>query len=166
MHSPVLRISQPGPCRRPRVVLALLALALPLALGGCGQGPEARAGGGALLTVGARRAAPPPARLRSGAALARRAASAYARGAYRRRPPRLLAETPQVAAALAAAAKRVPRVRRGLHPALLGLEIWAVAVDRMSATARIGDGRFPPFTVGIELGRRRRWIVVAVSLPD
>jgi hypothetical protein len=119
------------------------------------------------LAVGARRAAPPPARLGSGAALARRAATVYAHGAYRRRPPRLPAETPQVAADLAAAAKRVPRVRRGLRPELLGLEVRAVAVDRISATVRIGDGRFQPFTVGIELGRlRRRWAIVAVSLPD
>jgi hypothetical protein len=118
------------------------------------------------LTVGARRGAPPPARLRSGALLARRAASAYGAGAYRRRPPILPEETGPVSSAVAAAAGRVPRSRRRLRPELRGLRLHAIGVDRIVATAEVGDGVSPPFTVGIELHWRRGWRVVAISLPD
>jgi hypothetical protein len=123
-------------------------------------------GGGELLTVGARRGAPPPARLRSGARLARRAAETYAAGAYRRRPPVLPEETGSVASAIAAAAGRVPLSRRRLHPELRGLRLHAIGVGRVVATAEVGDGVSPPFTVGIELRWRSGWRVVAVSLPD
>jgi hypothetical protein len=116
--------------------------------------------------VGARRGAPPPARLRSGALLARHAAAAYAAGAYRRRPPVLPEETGPVASAIAAAAGRVPRSRRRLRPELRGLRLRPVGVDRIAATAVIGDRVFPPFTVGIELHWRGGWRVVAISLPD
>jgi hypothetical protein len=160
------RTSPPGRRRRSRVVLAAIGLSLCLATGGCGPGPEVRVGGGELLTVGARRAAPSPARLRSGAALARRAAAVYARGAYRRIPPLLPRQTGPVASALAAAARRVPPARRGMHAGLLRLRVQAIGADRLSATASIGDGVFPPFTVGLGLHWRRGWRVVAIALPD
>jgi hypothetical protein len=160
------RTSHPGRRRRSRAVLTAAVLSLCLATAGCGPGPEVRVGGGELLTVGARRGAPPPARLRSGALLARRAASAYAVGAYRRRPPVLPKETGSVSSAIAAAARRVPRSRRGLHPELHGLRLHVVGVDRIAVTAEVGDGVSPSFTVGIELHWRSGWRVVAISLPD
>jgi hypothetical protein len=98
--------------------------------------------------------------------LARRAAEVYVAGAYRRRPPILPAETPSVSSALSAASRRVPRGRRGLCPNLRRLLIHAVGIDRIAATAWIGDGVFRPFTVAIELHWRRGWRVVAISLPD
>jgi hypothetical protein len=166
MQHPDQRTSHPGPRRRPRVVLTAAVLSLCVATAGCGPGPEVRVGGGELLTVGARRGAPPPARLRSGARLARSAAAVYAAGAYRRRPPVLPEETGSVTSAIAAAAGRVPRSRRRLHPELRGLRLHAIGVDRIAATAEVGDGVSPPFTVGIELHWRRGWRVVAISLPD
>ncbi|HJZ35742.1 MAG TPA: hypothetical protein VJ204_05655 [Solirubrobacterales bacterium] len=119
-----------------------------------------------LLTVGARRGAPPPTRLRSGALLVRRAAATYAAGAYRRRPPTIPGETGSVSSAVEAAAGRVPRSRRRLHPELRGLRLAPIGVDRIAATAVIGDGISPPFTIGIELRWRRGWRVLAISLPD
>lgn len=116
--------------------------------------------------MGARRAVPSPARLRTGVALARRVAAIYALGAFRRRPPVLPRETGSVSSALSAAARRVPSGRRGLQPELLGLRLRVIGVDRLEATASIGNGVFPPFTIGIELRRRRGWRVVAISLPD
>jgi len=166
MQLPDQRTSQPGPRRRLLVAFAASALSLCLATSGCGPGPEVRVGGGELLTVGARRAAPSPTRFTAGVRLAGRAASAYASGAYRRRPPLLPEESGAVASALSAATRRVPSARRGLHPELLALRLRAIGVDRMAATASIGDEVFAPFTVGIELRWRQGWRVVAISLPD
>jgi len=147
-------------------VLAVTVLSLTVATAGCGPGPEIRVGRGELLTVGARRAAPSPTRLRSAGSLARRAAQVYASGAYGRRPPVLPRETGSVRSALSAAARRVPPMRRGLHPELRRLRLTAIGVDRVAVTALIGGRTFPSFTIGLELGWRRGWRVVGISLPD
>jgi hypothetical protein len=161
-----LRTSQPGSRGRRLVTLAAAALSFSVAAGGCGPGPEVRAGGGELLTEGARRAAPTPARLRSGTALVRDAATAYASGAYRTHPPTLPGETASVASDLSGAAGRVPDARRGLRPRLRRLRMTVVGVDRLRASLVIDDGMFRPFTVAMELHWRRGWRVVAISLPD
>jgi hypothetical protein len=166
MQLPGQRISQPGSRRRHRVAFVATALSLCVAVGGCGPGPSRKAGGGELLAVGARRAAPTPARLRTGTDLAHRAARIYAAGAYSRRPPTLPRESGEVASELSAAARRVPPARRRRDPGLRGLVLHPIGVGRIVATALIGDGVSPLFTVGIELRWRGGWRVVAISLPD
>jgi hypothetical protein len=166
MQRPNQRTSQPGRRRRLRVALAVTVLSLPIATIGCGPGPEVRVGGGELLTVGARRGAPSPARFRSAWSLIRRAARAYAAGVYDRRAPVLPREAGSVASALSAAARRVPPARHGRRAELRGLRLVPIGVDRMAATATIGDRTFPSFTVGFELGWRRGWRLVGISLPD
>jgi hypothetical protein len=106
-------------------------------------------------------------RLAPAARLARRFAVAYARCAYLRRPPRLPGATAAVSREIAFAAQRVPPNRRRLRPRLLSLALQPQGVARLSASAQIGDGRSPPFSVGFTVNRvGRRWRVVAISPPS
>lgn len=106
-------------------------------------------------------------RLATAAHLARRFAVAYSRNAYRRRPSRLPGATVTVSREVALAAQRVPHNRRGLKPRLLSLALQPDGVAGLSASARIGDGRSPPFSVGFTLERRGgRWRVVSISPPS
>lgn len=145
---------------------AVLALAmLGLLLVGCGGGertpPPSRSAG---LVVGT---AWTPIGTGGGVRLARRFARAYARGAYLRRAPDIGAESGEVRRALSAVALRVPPPRRHLHPRLLSLRLSLGDDGSLLASAKIGDGRFPPFTVGFTVSRDSgRWLVTAVAPPD
>ncbi len=110
---------------------------------------------------------PIPARLEGAASVARRFARAYARGAYRRRAPRIREESAAAFRAVLAAASRVPAARRRLRPRLLALRLWLREDGGIGALARIGDGRFPPFSVGFTLRRRGRgWLITSFAPPD
>lgn len=104
--------------------------------------------------------------LAAGAHLAKRFAAAYARGAYLRRPLGVPGATASVNRELALAAKRVPPDRRRLRPRLLSLALQPEHAATLSAGARIGDGRSPPFSIAFTVSRvGGRWRVVAISLP-
>lgn len=141
----------------PAAVALLVAAFLPL---GCGTAVPSSLNGGAGFVVGTRGRAP-----FAGAPLAARFASAYARSAYSPRPPGLPGVTAAVQGALVSAAGRVPPGRRRLRPRLLGLTFTPRGAT-LEASARIGDGRSPPFTVGFTVRRvGHGWRVVAISLP-
>ena len=151
--------------RLPAAVVVVSAAAVLLT--GCGGagGPPPSVHGPRRLTRGHRRA-PVPRRRGPAVRLAYRFARAYAEGAYRRRPPEIGAEDAAVRRELAAAAARVPPVRRGLRPRLLGLRLWLHASGSLGAAARVGDGHLPPFSVGFTVGRRGgRWVITSISPP-
>lgn len=138
-----------------------------LVAGGCGGARPTSPPSESPLLSGGRAVLPGAAPRAAAAHLATRFARAYARGAYRRRPPRLPAGTEAVTRALAGAAGRVPPARRRLHPRLLALRLRPFGRRALHASARIGDGRFPPFSVSFALSPRRgRWFVTSISLPD
>lgn len=154
------------PAHLPLGRVALAVSALVLVLGGCGAaGGPTRSHPHAALLSGRR--GPVPADLGGAARLARRFARVYAAGAYRRRPPRIRAESAAVRRTLAGAAGRVPRSRRGLRPRLLGLRLRLGDDPGVVAAASIGDGRFPPFSVGFMVSRPGvSWLVTSISPPD
>jgi hypothetical protein len=152
---------------RPLLALAaIVATAIVVVMAGCGgdaHRPAHSPAGSALASGRQTHLSHPVAAVR----LARRLARAYADGAYRARPPRVRGESRSVRAVLRAGAARVPRARRGLRPRLLGLELSLLPGGALAATARVGDGRFPPFSVAFTVIRQGgRWLVSAVSLPD
>jgi hypothetical protein len=149
------------------VALALLVFAASALLTGCGGEPRrapTRTDERSALITGRRAPGPrPPAAAR----LARRFAATYARDAYLRRPPDLPGENAAVRAAVSAAASRVPRARRRIRPRLLGLHLWRLPDGSIGAAARIGDGRFPSFSVGFTIGHRGgRPLIISISPPD
>lgn len=154
------------PARLPLGGVALAVSALVLVLGGCaGAAGPTRSHTHAALLSGSR--GPVPSDLGGAARLARRFARVYAAGAYRRRPPGIRKESAAVRRALAEAAGRVPRSRRGLWPRLLGLRLRLGGDPGVVAAASIGDGRFPPFSVGFTVSRRGGgWFVTSISPPD
>jgi hypothetical protein len=118
------------------------------------------------MLAGARGGSIASPRLLDSAHLAHRFALAYAHGAYWHRSPRLPGATAAVSRKVALAAKRVPPDRRRLRPRLLTLVLQPEGATALSANARIGDRRSPPFSVGFTVERvGRRWQVVAISLP-
>jgi len=161
-------LPDPPICRppRPRRAAAGLLALLALSAAACGGTPRPAGGGRAPALLVGRRGTP-PSQLLGAARTAGRFARAYAIGAYGRRAPDAPGESRMVRRALAAAAGRVPPARRGLHPRLLGLRLRPLGRGELGATARIGDGRYPPFTIGFTISRRGgRWIVTTISLPD
>lgn len=167
-----MRPSRPRPIRPthavPRACAVLLAVAAIGWLSGCGAPQRsAPAGRGERPGLISGRRAPGPRAPGGAARLARRFARAYAEDAYLRRPPTMPGEVAAVRRAVAAAASRVPPARRHLRPRLLGLRLWLGPGRSVAAAARIGDGRFPPFSVGFTVGRRGgRWSITLISLPD
>ncbi|MBS1893579.1 MAG: hypothetical protein JST59_19945 [Actinobacteria bacterium] len=163
-----MRARPEKPARPVRLSLGRLALAvsaLVLVLGGCGgAGGLTRSHPRALLTG---RRGPVLADLAGAVGLARRFARVYAADAYRRRPPGIREESAAVRRALADAAGRVPRSRRGLRPRLLGLRLRLGGDLGVVAAASIGDGRFPPFSVGFTVSPHGgSWLVTSISPPD
>ena len=105
-------------------------------------------------------------RLAAAAHLAKRFAVAYAASAYLRRPPGLPGTTALVRRDIALAAARVPPGRRRRRPHLRALALQPQGASALSASARIADGRFPPFSVGFTIRRvGDRWRVIAISPP-
>jgi hypothetical protein len=151
--------------RRPASVAVSLVLICALHAG-CGASAPSPRAESALVAGSASGPAAGP-RLAPAARLARRFAIAYARCAYLRRPPRLPGAMAAVSREVALAAQRVPPNRRRLRPRLLSLALQPEGVAALSASAEIGDGRSPPFSVGFTLERRvGRWRVVSISPPS
>lgn len=150
--------------RHTSVVVALLAICALHA--GCGtSAPSPRAETALLAGSSSGPVAGP--HLAPAARLTRRFAVAYARSAYLRHPPQLPGATAAVGREVALAAQRVPPGRRRLHPRLLSLALQPQGVEGLSASAQIGDGRSPPFSVGFTVNRVGwRWRVVAISPPS
>jgi hypothetical protein len=93
-------------------------------------------------------------------------AYAYARSIYRRRPPRLPGASAALRRDLLAAASRVPRARRGLHPRALAVTLRPRGAAALAGMVKIGDGRSPPFSVGFLVRKQgSRWRVVTISPP-
>jgi hypothetical protein len=134
------------------------------ALLGCADGGQPPSPDSSLLsgqrgTISTRRLAP-------AARLARRFAVAYAAGVYRRHPPQLPGATAELDKDLAAAATRVPAVRRGLRPHAGAVALEPRSETTLAATVKIGDGRSAPFSVGFLLKERGpSWRVVSISAP-
>lgn len=164
----------PGFPQRPHRLVAtgfigttsLLAAIAAILLAGCGGTTNRPTGGEpAALLVG--HGARPSRGLPVAARLARRFALEYAAGAYHVRAPLIRGETSGVRRALSGAGTRVPADRRGLTPRLLGLRLSLRAGGGLGATASIGDGRFPPFSVGFTVARRDgRWLITSFEAPD
>ena len=148
------------------VFLVVAAAGIVVLLGGCGSSmPPSSSGGRPDLLAGRHGLAPQG--LTGAARVARRFALTYAAGAYRRRPPEFTAESSTVLRALAAAAGRVPADRRGLRPRLLRLRLSLRSGGSLAATASIGDGRFPSFSVGFTVARSASgWRVSSFEGPD
>ncbi|HVX32167.1 MAG TPA: hypothetical protein VHA80_03420 [Solirubrobacterales bacterium] len=145
---------------------AILAATIVAALAGCGGDARSSASSVAGSALAAGHQARVPQRV-GAVGLARRFARAYAEGVYRARPPQVRGETGSVRAALRAGASRVPTARRGLRSRLLGLELSLRPGGGLTATARVGDGRFRPFSVAFTVSRLGgQWLVSAASLPD
>lgn len=157
------------PNRRPFLVrlAVVVGAVLLVALAGCGAAVPSAAqhsAGDDLLAGGW---AASPTGLGDAAHLAGRFARLYAGHAYGRRAPMIGAEGGAVRRALVAAAGRVPPTRRRLRPHLLGLRLaLSPGGHALNATARIDDGRFPPFTIGFTIAPRGgHWLVTSISLP-
>jgi hypothetical protein len=147
------------------LALPALIAGMALLIGCGGMGPSGRTHDRSALIVGRRAPSSRPSAWAVG--LAHRFASTYARDAYLRRPPAIPGESVPVRRAVVEAASRVPPARRGLRPRLLGLRLWLLPGGSLGAAARIGGGRFPPFSVGFSVGSRGgRQLITSISLPD
>lgn len=154
------RIARVNASWRPRLALFALLTAT-CALCGCADAHSPQPD--SALVVGAQTAA---VRLGPAVRVAERFAAAYARHAYLRWPPRPADVTAGVARQIALAAARVPAARRALRPQLAALSLRPGAAG-LSASARIGDGLSPSFSVSFSVKRAAgRWRVVAISLPE
>lgn len=166
-----MRRSDRQPARSPRQRRLLRGagatlISLALLLVACGRQPDSAAPDPQRAPLVSGRGATPD-QLKGAARLARRFARVYARGAYRRRPPSIRREARGVRQVLIAAARRVPRRRRGLHPRLFALRLWLRRRGRVGVLARIGDGRFSLFSVGFTIAPRGRgWLITSFDSPD
>jgi hypothetical protein len=156
---------------RPRSLVRLAVVVGPVLLvmlAGCGAEAPRAARPAAVDAFLADGRGAVPVGLRDAARLAGRFARVYARHAYGRRVPRIRGEGRPVRRALAASAARVPAGRWRLRPRLLGLRLaLSPGGGALVATARIGDGRFPPFTIGFTVAPTDgRWTVTSISLPN
>lgn len=152
-------------CGRPSSIVVSFVVICALHAG-CGASVPSPRAESALVAGGSSSPIAGP-HLASATRLAKRFASAYARSAYLRRPPQLPGATAVVDREVALAAQRVPRNRRRLRPRLLSLALQPQGVAGLSASAQIGDGRSPRFSVGFTVKHvGHRWRVVSISPPS
>jgi len=156
------RVNAATASRQPRPLARFALIAAAFAFAGCGPAHEPRPVAEFVVdrSLGASRLGP-------AVRVAEHFARAYVAHAYLRHPPRLPEVSAGVADELAIAAARVPSPRRALRPRLLALSLRPQSPMALSASVRVGDGRFAPFSVGFSVKRTAgRWRVVAISLPE